>query len=208
MGDVYDDGVSDPERYEFQEKQPLRVDLWHLSTDCVTALDPYRMETLGTHFGTLEQCTDIGLGGKSYTLLRGRICMNRPRRCKDMPDSNTNGRWYWKRRLQRARSDGYDGVVYLNTYEGVDFKSLSQAKVITRCLTVRQWREVGKAGDSVLVFDPSTVRILDVIRIDRARPGKLPSARDECGRILNICDFVQKCKEVDGAKAASVPQAS
>lgn len=74
----------------------------------------------------------------------------------------------WKiKTLQHYRWRGYDGIRYLNRYEGIPLDAFERARAISPDLdslsdTVFQHR-IPEASDSWIVFDPSHVTIVSVV---------------------------------------------
>uniref|UniRef100_A0A6M3XA37 Putative methyltransferase n=1 Tax=viral metagenome TaxID=1070528 RepID=A0A6M3XA37_9ZZZZ len=108
----------------------------------------------GIHLGSQDQAKMRSLG-KGKKLIAVKINIENAKRVKD---SGGN----WKNKIQNAKRAGYDGIVYLNRYEGmstervlenrdIDLDALSDDKFL---------KKVPEATDSYIVFDPKQIKII------------------------------------------------
>lgn len=110
----------------------------------------------GIHFGTVDQAT---MRNRTHQI-EAYIKIEKPVRKKD-----TSGGW--KNTIKAAKSRGYDGIIYLNRYEGIPrerFEAL-RAKGITDermdAMSDTMFRRmVPEASDSYIVFSPKQVRMV------------------------------------------------
>lgn len=136
--------------------------LWHGSTAEVERFDPAATRDRGCHFGTHEQAVMRNPAVLHFV----EIETHRVRRCRDRGDFGSV--------IRSARRAGYDGLVYLNRYEGMTTEriaALSEAGKLADLddLSDAEFRRLmPEAQDSFIALDPDRIRILDVIH--RARP--------------------------------------
>lgn len=143
--------------------------LWHGSAVEIERFDVSATRDRGCHFGTREQAAM-----RNPAVLHAvEIEVDRVRRCRDRGDFASV--------IRSARAAGFDGLVYLNRYEGMTTEritALSDAGQLAGLdsLTDAQFRRlVPEARDSFIALDPERIRILDVIHRP-ARPAPTATA--------------------------------
>lgn len=119
--------------------------------------DEFAPNKEGIHFGTGEQAKMRN--GKK--VIKAYLSIQKLKRVKD-----TNG--YWTKAVKTAKSGGYDGIVYLNRYEGVPYerfeelrkKGISDEKMDS--MSDAQFKKlVPEAQDSYIVFEPNQIKSVD-----------------------------------------------
>lgn len=109
------------------------------------------------HFGTAEQAI-MRRSGKGKRIIEAAVNIRKPRRSKD-----SGGQW--ASRIKSAKSAGFDGIVYLNRYEGISSETVDLA--IERgldldSLTDKEFKKFApEARDSWIAFEVSQIKILD-----------------------------------------------
>lgn len=138
--------------------RPLVV--YHATTEPIDAFDPTKTKDGGLHFGTAEQADERLRHTRparfTYTgeqVMPVYLRMERPLRLVDDGDD-------WRPKIDKAKSQGYDGIVYLNRYEaiaklgdgspvrGPDYNGTDAEFLADR----------PSARDSYIVFDASQVK--------------------------------------------------
>lgn len=129
------------------------VVLYHGTQDSVEILDCRETVDGGLHFGTREQAQMRNSG----RIFHANIEFTRARRSRDRGGD-------WKKRIQQAKAAGYDAIVYLNRYEGIDLEQFQQLKeqgIDVDRITDGEFRKlVPQARDSYIVFSPQQVKII------------------------------------------------
>jgi 2'-5' RNA ligase len=106
----------------------------------------------GFHFGTTAQA-NMRVAGKGQNLVPVYLSIANPRRSKD-----TGGNWASK--IKAAKADGYDGIVYLNRYEGIPLESFQRAgqKNLDALSDSAFKRLIPEAADSYIAFSPTQIK--------------------------------------------------
>lgn len=111
----------------------------------------------GLHFGSAAQASARGVGGGARTM-PVYLKAERLKRMKDQA-------WGWKAALKAARRSGFDGVVYLNRFEGISRERFQEA--FDKGITQDQMNEMPdsrfrklfpEASDSFIVFTSTQVK--------------------------------------------------
>lgn len=146
--------------------QPLT--LYHGSREEVIAFDPQKTKDGGLHFGTLEQAT-MRSGGAGQCLMEVILDVRKPVRSKD-----TGGNW--KTKIATAKARGYDGIQYLNRYEGIEIEVILNAQkegIDLDRISDAVFRQMApQARDSWIVFSASQVKITKVLQKSDLIPRK------------------------------------
>lgn len=132
------------------------VELWHGSREIIGAFDHAKVGREGFHFGTPEQAR-----ARNSVFLH-RVKLDVPRLRRSWDDGSP-----WRSRIASARSARCSGIVYLNRFEGLvpaDIARLKEAGIDPSSCRDRDFlRIVPTARDSVLVWDETRIRILEVV---------------------------------------------
>lgn len=122
--------------------------LFHGSMRPIHRIEPF------IHLGTIEQAR---MRGSHIYRFAVSTC-----RFKRLVDRGRHG-WDMKE-LRRAEFQGYDGIVYLNRYEGIPLEEFQMAQERVRDIDAlpdsRFKRLLASARDSWIVFDPSRLCVL------------------------------------------------
>jgi hypothetical protein len=165
---------------------PLVV--YHATAADFEAFEPVRGKDAGFHFGTRAQAAMRG-GGRGV-VMPVFLSASRLRRVRD------KGSWT-REQIAAAARQGYDGIVYLNRYEGMTTErvaALAESGMLARLdgLDDRAFlRLVPEAEDSYIVFrpeqvksvfnpgswDPRDPRLLDGWEPPEPEPGPSPGMR-------------------------------
>lgn len=112
----------------------------------------------GYHFGTLAQANMRAAGG-GKKIVSAYLRIENPKRMKD-----TGQKWS-KAQLAAAKRQGYDGIVYLNRYEGTKTENVVRAHEAGVDLDRMSDKEFKKwfpeAEDSYVAFDNEQILIVD-----------------------------------------------
>lgn len=127
---------------------PTDMLLFHGSMTPISKIEP------GIHLGTFDQARMRG--SHIYRFAVGTC------RFKRLVDRGRH-RWDW-RALRRAELQGYDGIVYLNRFEGIPLDEFRQAQARVRDIDAlsdsRFMRLLPSACDSWIILDPHRLRLL------------------------------------------------
>lgn len=133
--------------------------LYHATTAQITTLDPAQTTDGGLHFGSYAQAT-MRTSGSSRTIYEAQLSIEKPRRCKDLGGG-------WDKKIRSAKSAGFDGIVYLNRYEGLTTEVIDRLQehgVLDKLdsLSDAEFKKfVPEAHDSFIVFNAHQVRVLN-----------------------------------------------
>jgi hypothetical protein len=131
------------------------LDLYHGTAADFDRFDPSETIDGGLHFGTLEQAR-IRVAGQGKQLLRVSINVLNPQRSRDTGSG-------WKNKIRSAKGMGYDGIVYLNRYEGISQETIARADrdgVDLDRLSDKEFRKYApEARDSWIAFNAAQVVI-------------------------------------------------
>lgn len=133
--------------------EPLVV--YHATSQVFDVFEPQRNKDAGFHFGSRAQAEMRG--GRRGAIIPVYLSARRLKRVKD------GGQWT-KAQIAAARRQGYDGIVYLNRYEGIDTErilALEEAGLLRKLdrLSDREFRKVvPEADDSFIVFEPTQIK--------------------------------------------------
>lgn len=145
----------------------MKLRLWHGSSQRIEAFDPSKTIDGGFHLGSEDQAR---MRNPAW-LHEVEVEVERIRRSRDEGGN-------WRARVERARADGFQAIVYLNRYEGMTsdiIERLQAAGQLSRLddLTDKAFKKlVPEARDSLIVFDPGCIRIL------ACTPGKEKAPRE------------------------------
>lgn len=134
-----------------QEKLPL----WHGSSSRIERFEGDAL-TGTIHLGTLAQAA-MRSGGKHLHLVE--ISMPRLKRVQDHGHDRAD-------QIRKARAAGYDGLVYLNRYEGIEVSSIEAALAKNPGINLDRISDAAfrklfpEASDSYLSFDPHHCKFL------------------------------------------------
>jgi broad specificity phosphatase PhoE/2'-5' RNA ligase len=105
----------------------------------------------GIHLGNVEQA----VMRNSHRIVAVDVRAENPKRVRD--DGGN-----WKTKIAQAKREGHDSIVYLNRYEGIGLNTVFSIPSATLDkLSDREFRKkVPEAGDSMIVFSPSQIRVL------------------------------------------------
>jgi ADP-ribosyltransferase-like protein len=135
------------------EGKPLVV--YHGTQGRFIGFDPKRMKTEGVHFGTRHQA-EMRAGPRGE-VVAALLHIPRLRRARD-----TGGQW--RKVIAAAKKAGYDGIVYLNRYEGIDRSTVLRAidqKVDLDKLTDAELAEYAtELNDSYIAFYPEQITVV------------------------------------------------
>ena len=90
--------------------------------------NPFWIFRPGSHFGTQGQADErvkFGSGTDQKKIYNVYLNIRNPKRVRDVPlewledEDGTHSEW-WEKQIERAKYQGYDGLVYLNEYEDTD----------------------------------------------------------------------------------------
>ena len=90
--------------------------------------NPFWIFRQGSHFGTQGQADErvrFGSGTDQKKIYNVYLNIRNPKRVRDVPlewledEDGTHSEW-WEKQIERAKYQGYDGLVYLNEYEDTD----------------------------------------------------------------------------------------
>lgn len=130
--------------------------LFHGSKGFAGAFDPIATRGRGVHLGTYEQALMRSVGS-GRVLVEVDVRMPRLRRCLDTGGS-------WGKKIAAAREAGYDGIVYLNRYEGITTASIERAQrhgVLLDEMSDAQFRRwCPESRDSFIVLYAEDIRIV------------------------------------------------
>jgi len=138
-----------------RRESPGLLRLWHGSS---RPLEKFRGDALSgiVHLGSLEQAA-MRSGGMHLHLVEVRL--DKVKRVRDSGSYRTSA-------IGKARRAGYDGLVYLNRYEGIPAAHLEAALREKSSLDLDRMCDAGfrklfpEAKDSYISFDPHSCRIL------------------------------------------------
>lgn len=120
----------------------------------IVAFDRSESVDGGFHFGDQEQARMRTSPNGTLTL--GWLDIRKPRRSKDAGGQ-------WRSKIAAAKADGYDGIVYLNRYEGIPggrIEALAKAGMLEKLDTMPDARfkqYVPEARDSYIAFAPEQI---------------------------------------------------
>lgn len=80
--------------------------------------DTFKDNPEGIHFGEESQAK---MRSGSKRIIYSYLAINNPKKSKD-----TSG--YWTKAVKSAKSSGFDGIIYLNRYEGIPLESFENAR--------------------------------------------------------------------------------
>jgi hypothetical protein len=148
ISEMFED--ADAARLQRARDQGFELPLFHGTKATFDAFSP------NSHFGSEAQARMRRSTNVMPVLVRGK----RFKRVKD------TGRNMWDpKALARLERQGYDGVVYLNRYEGIpldQFEALRERGIDDTKLSDAQFKKlVPAAEDSYIIFDPKNVRSAD-----------------------------------------------
>ncbi len=136
--------------------EPLVV--YH-GTQCrFEGFDPGRMNKDGAHFGGLAQA--VMRAGSKGDLVSAVLEIHRIRRSRDRGGN-------WRKVIAAAKKAGYDGIVYLNRYEGIDratvLRGIEEGVDLDK-LTDSQFRRFApEMTDAYIVFYPEQITVMEVV---------------------------------------------
>jgi len=142
----------------------------HGSNHVIDQFDPTKTLDGGVHFGTVDQA-NMRSAGNGKNLIPVYLNIVNPRRCKD-------GGSDWKKKIQSAKKAGYDGIVYLNRYEGITterINQLSASGMLNKLdsLSDKEFKKyVPEARDSYVAFEKMQIRSIFEFE-DRPLPKRL-----------------------------------
>lgn len=119
--------------------------------------DAFEIGKEGSHFGTGSQAKMRN--GKR--VIEAYLSIKNPKRVKDLPGG-------WQKAVKAAKSQGHDGIVYLNRFEGVPYerfeelraRGISDAKM--DAMSDAQFRKlVPEASDSWVAFEPTQIKSVE-----------------------------------------------
>jgi hypothetical protein len=162
-GAITEDADDAAGRLARAEAQGFSLPLFHKTSATFDAFAPF------SHFGTEAQAKMRG-GLKTSRVLPVLVRGTRFKRVKDI------GRDQWDLgKLRALERQGYDGIVYLNRYEGIpleEFDALNASgRDETRLGDTAFKKFCPSAADSYIIFDPRNVRSVDAA-FDPAAQGK------------------------------------
>lgn len=172
-----------------REGQPLV--LYHSSPVAITEFDASKTRDGGFHFGTEHQARSRAVFNEGENLHAVVISAKRLLRAQD------NG-GFWGSVIARAKHQGYEGIVYLNRYEGVSKDSMAMArgkgKGDERNLSDARFRSVApEAEDSYIVFDPAQIQIVSINGASVAPSDSHAGIAENATRALKLlCDYRKK----------------
>lgn len=106
------------------------------------------------HFGTPEQANDR-VSGDGKNIVPVYLSIENPRRSKDMGGD-------WKKKIASAKSAGFDGIVYLNRYEGIGRETVERAFAegldLDKLSDKDFKRYAPEARDSYIAFDTKQIK--------------------------------------------------
>lgn len=129
----------------------------HGTNTSFDTLDVAKTSDGGIHFGSIQQAR-MRSSGKNAKIIYAYINIEKPKRYKD-----TGGEW--KNKITNAKRAGYDGIVYLNRYEGMSTERIEHLSDIGKLDTLDLLSDVAfkklvpEAEDSYIVFDNSQIKI-------------------------------------------------
>lgn len=132
--------------------------LYHATSSTFDRFEPQKKLDAGFHFGTREQAAMRAR--RDAVILEVYLSAARLKRVKD------NGQWT-KNQIKAAQRAGYDGIVYLNRYEGIPTEridALFQTGDLCKLdqLSDRDFAHlVPEAQDSFIVFEANQVKAVD-----------------------------------------------
>ena len=161
--------------------------LYHSTKQQVDRLDVSKTIDGGLHFGTAPQA-EMRNSKKDRTIFEVVVNVRKPRRSRD-----SGGGWLSK--IRSAKKAGFDGIVYLNRFEGIAVSTIVKAAesgVDLDALSDADFRRFApEAQDSWIVFDNSQFRILSV----RGSTAELDASAEVGRRALAAA---QECNAVMG----------
>ena len=112
----------------------------------------------GIHIGQKNQAEMRG-AGKDTRIIPIKINVNKLRRSKDIGGS-------WKKEIESAKKSGYDGIVYLNRYEGMTTERvLENRDVDLDSLSDKQFlKRIPEAKDSYIVFSKEQISKIEPVQ--------------------------------------------
>lgn len=120
------------------------------------SFDEFAPNKEGIHFGSVSQA-NMRSGKK---MIKAYLSIQKMKRVKD-----TNGSWV--KAIKSAKSSGYDGIIYLNRYEGIPyerFESLRKQGITDEkmdSMSDTQFKKlVPEAQDSYITFEPDQIKIV------------------------------------------------
>ena len=129
--------------------------LYHGTKEPFTSFDKAKTADGAFHFGTREQAAMRA--GPRGVLIPVTLQIQRLRRSRDV-----GGRW--KTKIAAAKSAGFDGIVYLNRYEGIlpstSLRAIEQGVTLDRLSDADFRRFAPEANDSYIAFYADQVRVL------------------------------------------------
>ena len=130
--------------------------LAHGTKDEFTAFDKARTVDGAFHFGTPEQA-GMRVSGEGKALVPVYLSIQNARRSRDMGGN-------WRAKIASARSAGFDGIRYLNRYEGIPTERLTalaasrQLDRLDRMTDAEFRKAVPEAQDSFIAFEATQVK--------------------------------------------------
>jgi len=122
------------------------------------------------HFGTAEQANMRAVSSPSSII---PVYL----RLRDLAKMKDTGSWDPKK-FKKLSRQGYDGVVYLNRYEGIPPKAFERAHNLDQLSDAEFKKLIPEAQESVIVFDPKNIRSKFATFDPEDRSGKLLAEPD------------------------------
>jgi hypothetical protein len=134
------------------------LELFHGTTADFDKFDSKMTVDGGFHFGSRDQAVMRSSGNRDKYLIKVALNIKKPRESKDSGSG-------WKSKIQSAKKAGFDGIVYLNRFEGIGVDSLAKALelgVDLDRLSDSDFKKlIPEATYSWIVFDPHQIKVLD-----------------------------------------------
>jgi hypothetical protein len=130
--------------------------LYHATKSDIEMFDDSKSADGGFHFGALDQAS-MRVSGQGKNLMPVYLSANKLQRSKDMGAK-------WGAKIRSAKAAGYQGIVYLNRFEGLSTEvicRLSDEGLLEKldAMSDAEFRKaVPQAQDSYIVFRPEQIK--------------------------------------------------
>lgn len=150
-----------------------KIILYHGTVADFDSFDARIIVDGGFHFGTIDQAR-MRVHGPDSRLIQAELSVCNSRRSRDTGNN-------WKTKIASAKAAGFDSIIYLNRYEGIDIGTVLRAasqRVDMDQLSDKELRRFApELQDSYIVFDAVQIKIMSLIKIQPATKRKTEYCR-------------------------------